>query len=75
MPTTANLNRLFIANRWIYLYNAAYIGELTTKPFTFTGNELEINYSTSAPGKLGLKIQDEDGNTHSGLYHGRRAGG
>ena len=36
-------------------------GEALTKPFTFTGNELEINYSTSAAGEIRFEIQDEKG--------------
>ena len=42
--------------------NAPYKGgELITKYFTFSGSELEINYSTSAPGGLKFEIQDEAG--------------
>jgi hypothetical protein len=37
-------------------------GELITKPFTFSGNELEINYSTSAAGEIKFEIQDINGN-------------
>lgn len=36
-------------------------GELITKPFTFNGKELEINYSTSAAGGIKIEIQDENG--------------
>ena len=36
-------------------------GEVVTKPFTFTGKELEINYATSAAGSLKIEIQDENG--------------
>ena len=36
-------------------------GQLVTKPFTFTGSELEINYSTSAAGEIKFEIQDENG--------------
>ena len=36
-------------------------GEVITKPFTFQGNELEINYSTSAAGEIRIELQDEDG--------------
>jgi hypothetical protein len=34
-------------------------GELLTKPLTFAGKQLEINYRTSAPGALQVEIQDE----------------
>ena len=36
-------------------------GEMLTKPFTFTGKELEINYRTGAPGFVRVEIQDADG--------------
>jgi hypothetical protein len=42
--------------------NAPYSGgEVLTKFFTFSGNQLEINYSTSAAGELRFEIQDEKG--------------
>jgi hypothetical protein len=36
-------------------------GELLTKPFTFAGSALEINYRTGAPGFVRVEIQDADG--------------
>jgi hypothetical protein len=36
-------------------------GEMVTKPFTFSGSELEINYATSAAGEISMEIQDERG--------------
>ena len=36
-------------------------GEAITKPFTFSGSELEINYSTSATGDIRFEIQDVNG--------------
>lgn len=36
-------------------------GEFITKPFTFTGSKLEINYSTSAAGQMRVEVQDADG--------------
>jgi hypothetical protein len=36
-------------------------GELLTKPITFSGRELEINYSTSAAGDVRVEIQDSAG--------------
>ena len=36
-------------------------GELVTKPITFTGRELEINYRTGAPGFVRIEIQDAVG--------------
>jgi len=36
-------------------------GEMVTKPFSFTGRSLEINYRTSAPGFVRVEIQDASG--------------
>lgn len=33
-------------------------GELLTKPFTFAGRELEINYRTGAPGFVRVEVED-----------------
>jgi len=47
--------------------NAGYRGgELTTRPMTFTGSELEINYSTSAVGSVRVGIRDTAGKPISG---------
>ena len=44
-------------------YNAAYKPQiLTTKLFVFEGDELLINFSTSAIGSMYIKIKDEGGN-------------
>ncbi len=42
-------------------------GTLTTKPFTFTGKELEINYSTSAAGYVKVELLDAKGKPVSGF--------
>ncbi|MEI6512409.1 MAG: hypothetical protein WCO51_03940 [bacterium] len=36
-------------------------GEFTTKPITFKGKELEMNFSTSVAGYVRIEIQDADG--------------
>lgn len=36
-------------------------GELITKPFTFQGKKLELNFATSAAGHLRVELQDESG--------------
>ena len=42
--------------------NAPYHGgEMITKPFTFNGRRLAINYATSAPGGIRVEVQDESG--------------
>ena len=42
-------------------------GELLTKPLSFSGKELILNYSTSAAGSLRIEIQDANGAPLSGL--------
>ncbi len=59
---TAYLNRYSFRLDGFSSLQAPYGGgEVLTKVFTFTGKELEINYSTSAPGELKFEIQDENG--------------
>ena len=41
-------------------------GEMVSKPFHFTGSELEINYSTSAVGSIRFELQDASGNALPG---------
>lgn len=36
-------------------------GEMVTKPLVFSGDELEINYATSAGGQVRVELQGEDG--------------
>lgn len=45
-------------------------GEVITRPFTFTGHELEINYATSAAGEIRFEIEDENGNPLPGYSFG-----
>ena len=42
-------------------------GELVTKPLTFSGRHLEINYSTSAAGQMRVELQDAGGKPLSGF--------
>ncbi len=42
-------------------------GELRTKPVTFTGSTLFINYSTSAVGSMSVEIQDAEGRPLEGF--------
>ena len=47
--------------------NAGYSGgEFTTRPLTFTGGELELNYSTSAVGSVRVEIEDAEGHSIPG---------
>ena len=41
-------------------------GEVLTKPFTFEGNELELNFETGAMGTLIVTVCDENGNELEG---------
>lgn len=43
------------------LRSRAEQGEAITKPFTFTGSELHINFATSAAGGVRIEIQELDG--------------
>jgi hypothetical protein len=36
-------------------------GELVTRPLRFNGSQLELNYSTSAPGGIRVELQDRSG--------------
>ncbi len=42
-------------------------GEILTRPLVFSGNQLEINYATSAAGGLRVEIQDEKGQPVEGF--------
>jgi hypothetical protein len=42
-------------------------GEMRTKPFVFSGDQLEVNYRTSAAGCLRLELMDEAGTPIAGF--------
>jgi len=42
------------------VHGGASGGEMATRPFTFTGGQLRINYSTSAGGSVRVELQDEN---------------
>lgn len=42
-------------------------GEVITKEFTFTGKELEINFSTSAAGEVTIALEDNNGKAIPGF--------
>ncbi len=42
-------------------------GEFITKPLTFQGRQLVINYATSAMGSVRVEIQNEDGKPIEGF--------
>ena len=48
--------------------NAGYGGgEFTARPMVFEGDELELNYATSAVGSVRVEVQDVDGTPVPGL--------
>lgn len=51
---------------WYAKYSGGKGGEILTKPFTFEGNELEVNFASSAVGDMVVTVCDEDGNELEG---------
>lgn len=49
-------------------------GQVLTKPFTFTGSKLEMNFRTSAGGFVLVSLTDEDGNALDGFENTRLFG-
>lgn len=59
---TAHLRRYSMRLDGFTSISAPYEGgELQTKPFTFSGDRLEINYTTSAVGEIRVEILDDKG--------------
>ncbi len=59
---TSHMRRYTLRPDGFVSVNAPYAGgALITKPFTFTGSRLEINYSTSAAGGIRVELQTADG--------------
>jgi hypothetical protein len=68
---TAHLHRYSLRIDGFSALTAPYSGgEMITKPFKFSGSELEINYSTSAAGEMRFELQDQDGNPIPGYSLG-----
>jgi len=65
---TAHLRRYSMRLDGFSSLSAPYSGgEMVTKPFRFSGSELELNYSTSAAGEIKVEIQDAAGKPISGF--------
>ena len=48
--------------------NAGYeTGEFITKPLIFSGNQLELNFSSAGAGNVRIEIQDADGKAVEGF--------
>ena len=64
---TSHLERMTLRLDGFASLNAPYDGgEMTTRPFIFAGDELEINYSTSAAGSVRVELQDADSRAVAG---------
>ncbi len=60
--TSAYLERMTLRLDGFASLNAGYDeGQMVTKTLDFTGNKLELNYSTSAAGRIRVEILDESG--------------
>ena len=60
--TSAYLERMTLRLDGFASLNAGYDeGKMITKTLDFTGNKLELNYSTSAAGRIRVEILDESG--------------
>jgi hypothetical protein len=59
---TAHLRRYSLRLDGFASLHADYAGgQMVTKPFTFIGNQLELNFATSAAGSIKIEIQDASG--------------
>jgi hypothetical protein len=64
---TAHLRRYSMRLDGFARYRADYSGgELLTRPLTFTGKRLELNFATSAAGGIRVEVQDAAGNAIDG---------
>ena len=62
MQESWHIERLLLRTDGFASVNAPWAGgEMVTKPLTFAGEQLELNYRTSAPGFIRVEIQDADG--------------
>jgi hypothetical protein len=60
--------RMLLRTDGIASLNAGYSGgEMITKPFTFKGNSLDINYATSSVGNIRAELQDCEGRSLDGF--------
>ena len=65
---TMRIRRYTLRTDGFVSVNGGYAGgEFTTRTFEFAGNELEVNYSTSAVGSVRVEIQDAEGRPQRGF--------
>ena len=66
-PPSDRLRRATLRIDGFVSVNASYAGgELTTRPLTFEGGELVINYATSVAGGIRVEVQEADGKAIDG---------
>jgi len=64
---TAHIERMVLRTDGFSSLTAPYAGgEMVSRPFAFSGSELEINYATGAGGHLSVELQDEAGDSIRG---------
>jgi len=62
MQDTWHIERLLLRLDGFASVNAPYAGgEMVTRPLTFAGQQLEINYATGAAGSVRIEVQDAAG--------------
>jgi hypothetical protein len=62
LQPTWHIERLLLRTDGFASLSAPWAGgEMVTKPLTFSGKELELNYRTGAAGSVRIEIQDPDG--------------
>ncbi|HEX5105933.1 MAG TPA: hypothetical protein VFV87_19075 [Pirellulaceae bacterium] len=65
---TAHIHRYSLRHDGFAALHAGYDGgEMLTRPLTFNGQELELNFATSAAGSIRVEIQDAAGKPISGF--------
>ncbi len=63
-----HMERMVLRTDGFVSLNAGYGGgEVVTKPLRFKGNNLVLNFATSAAGSIHIEIQDEAGRTLPGF--------
>ena len=63
-----HMERMVLRTDGFVSLNAGYGGgEVVTKPLTFEGSNLVLNFATSAAGSIHIEIQDEAGRTLPGF--------
>ena len=68
MFPTIHLERMVLRTDGFVSLNAGYRGgEVVTKPLTFKGSNLVLNFATSAAGSIRIEIQDEAGRALPGF--------